>query len=148
MSNNVELLLPVFMRARAPSPVGVLRHTYSITSVTGRGVTGYWFNRVGSITDSTYTLPNSVTAIIRQTMILGEELRFLLSAGGLTVNSADQFPIRIVATRGANSVTFVRSDPLQINTFGQGTGIDYVVSEGTIAGVFGHNVNITVQLYY
>ena len=123
-------------------------HSYTITVGQRSGITGYWFNNIGNITDATYNLPNTISAIIRQSMILGEEFRFLISSGGVTVSSLDQFPTRIVCTRAGRSVVFVRADPVQIASFGQGIGMDYVVGTGAISGIFNLNTTVAIQLFY
>ena len=145
MSNR--LLIPFFTAASAAPPTRVARHSYSITVGQRSGVTGYWFNNIGSITNATYNLPNSVSAIIRQSMVLGVEFRFLVSSGGVTTSTPGQFPSRIVCTRGANSVSFVRADPVQIASFGQGIGMDFVVGAGAIAGVFNLNTTVNIQIF-
>ena len=158
--SNLRALIPFFM-ARGTAPVGTLRHSYSIdVGGPSRGIIGYWFNNLGSITNANYILPNGTSAIIRQTMVddpsaVGGsiepgEMRFLLSSGGVSTSSVDQFPIRIVCSlsRGA-SVEFVPHSPDQIASFGQGIGRDYDRSSGSlISEVFTVNSTVNVQLFY
>ena len=136
-----------FFAAVEDVPVGTLRHSYSITVGQRDSIRGYWDNNIGTITGANYNLPNGVSARIRQSMILGEEFRFLVASGGVSTSTPDQFPIRIVCTRADNEVQFVRSDPIMIAQFGQGTGMDFVVGGGAIAGVFNLNTTVNIQIF-
>lgn len=134
----------------ADPPPATAAHTYSITvGAHGSGIVGYWFNNIGSIARGTYNLPNSVSAIVRQTMTgggVGANLRFVLSSGGLTTNSIDQFPATIVTERAGTSITWTR--PSSLGTVGQGLSANYTTRQTTlITTVFQNNTTVTVQLY-
>ena len=125
-------------------------HTYTIIVGQAHGVTGYWFNNAGSITGATYQLPNGSDAIIRQTMIVAGEIRFVLNQSGLTTSDVpDQFPERIVLTRGSTSTTVGIKSPDETFTAGQGIGRDYIRESGdTLTTVLQNNSTVTVELYY
>ena len=148
---SIAALLPFFMAAdEPPAPVGALRHTYSITVGThGSGIRGYWFNNIGNISNSAYALPNGVNAIIRQTMLLTDgDFRFLVSSGGATTSSLDQFPTRIEIQRNADIASFTRKSPVEIASFGQGIGMDFELSSGNAAAILTNNTTVTCRLYY
>ena len=128
-------------------------HTYTVTSGVSGTITGYWDGNAGSIADANYNTPNGSSARIRQTMVsdaaIGvNELRFLLNQTGLGTGDVDQFPRRIVTTRGSLSATWLPSDPEQIAAFGQGIGRDYTMVSGGDSGVFANGQETQVTLYY
>ena len=94
-------------------------------------------------------MPNGNTARIRQTLIgdVGvREVRLLLNQAGLAVGDLDQFPSRIEIQQGAgNYIPFVRKDPVEIASFGQGIGQDYV-SETNLP-LFNNSL-YRVRIYY
>ncbi len=130
MSRNVDILLPVFLTPPAPPPPPtVARHEYSIVTGERSGIFGYWFNNIGNITDSSYALPNSVTAIIRQTMYINGKLRYLVSSGGVSTSSPDQFPSSIEIIFGGSKSIF--DSPEAPASYGQGIGRDYAHRSGS-----------------
>lgn len=152
MSRNADLLLPLFASQAAPPPPTPTRpdHTYTITVGThASGIIGYWYNNIGSIVGDTYNLPNSVSAIVRQTMTgggVGAVLRFVLSSGGLTVNSVDQFPATITTTSAGAMITWTR--PASIRTVGQGFSADYTPDAARlITTVFQNGQSVACALF-
>ena len=132
------------------TPSLTVRYTATVTSASGRGFLGYWHNNIGSIAQATYTLPNSVSAIIRQCMTSenGTGLIFVLSSGGLTTSSIDQFPVQVRVTSGSNSISYDR--PSSLSTVGQGIRGNYTsgASAAEEIAVFRHNNTVTVELLY
>lgn len=152
-------MVPFFAQAEDAIPTGTLRHTYTITTATGRGLKGYWFNNIGSITASAYTLPNTLTGTIRQSMIIDPnsgggsvdhgEFRFLINFPSQSVAAVDQFPIRIDCERGsAAPVICLPQTPDQIAQFGQGIGRDYGIVSGDTGDIFVNGEITTIKLYY
>ena len=142
-------LLPFFLQAPAATP----DHTYRISCGSRSGIIGYWFNNIGSVNDETYTLPNGVSATVRQTMtgspIGSNELRFLLNACGLGTGDTDQFPTRIEVENSRGSrLEFIPKSPIEISSFGQGIGQDYRIVSGGVGTLFVNNAPLTVNLYY
>ena len=125
-------------------------HRYTIVVGTAFGVTGYWFNNAGSITDATYQLPNGSDAIVRQTMIVGGEIRFVLNQSGLTpADVPEQFPERIVLSRGNTQAICVIKSPDETFTAGQGIGRDYIRQSGDpLTTVLQLSATVNVELFY
>ena len=103
-------------------------HSYSIMTGTSGGITGYWDGNAGTITDATYTLPNGRSARIRQTMQVGNMLRFLLNQSGLGTGDGDQFPTDIAVTLGGRVSHWGR--PTAASSAGQGIYRDYALLSG------------------
>ena len=136
----------------AEKPVRAFTFEYTVRSTGSRsGIVGYWDGNIGTISASTYTLPNGKTATVRQTMYGGsigaQELRFLINAAGLGVGDIDQFPDRISARDNVGTTNFVLKSPPEIGAFGQGIGMDYVRTAGP-TNPFGLNQDTFITLHY
>ena len=131
-----------------PMPVPMPHYSYSIVAGFTNPWTGYWDARDGTINGENFDLPGGVgSREIRQTHTNGSVLRWLVR-GNQGNRPQSNFPTRIVATNGANSVTVVPPDPFLTTQYGQGTGVDYVVESGSLSAVFVNDATIAVDLYY
>lgn len=138
-----------------PPPAPTPYHTFSLVcgSRSG-GFVGFWHsgnpaNQMGTMTDRVYTLPNGNSTQIRQFMVGGSitsgKVRYLF---GQTRYQADQFPTRIVAVNGSNTLVLTKPDPATIISAGQGNGLDFDVESGSIASTFNNGETINVEIYY
>ena len=127
----------------APPPTPTARHTFTITNVGGQG--GY--NRPGgqgTISDGTYSSPDGTERTIWHCRPVRGILNF--SLGGANVPVA-QFPGRIVAKSGANTVVLAQPSSVRNIAGNTATRADYTVSSGTLTDVFASGNNITVELW-
>ena len=125
----------------APTP----DHDYSITAGARDAFIGYWDNNIGTITDENFSPLGIGSREIRQSMWTGSAFRWLIRGSS---RPASNYPDRIIATSGANTVTFEQPDPPTRTNYGQGTGMDYVVQSGTATDVFVNGATINIGLHY
>lgn len=125
-----------------PAPAGP-RHTFTIRAGSQGGYNGPGNN--GAITaGGTYNTPDGTSRTVQHCRPVGGIINFALSGGGVALA---QFPGRIVATSGSNTVTLARPASVRNIQGGTITRGDYTVSAGTLGDVFASGNAITVQLF-
>ena len=127
----------------APAPSGA-RHSFTIAAGSQGGYNGPGGN--GSITSggASYSTPDGTQRTIQHCRPVRGIVNFALSGGNVPVA---QFPGRIVATAGSNTVTLSRPSSVRNISGGTITRGDYTVSAGTLGDVFADGNTITVQLF-
>ena len=92
----------------------------------------------------TYNTPDGTSRNIWHCRPVSGNLNFALSGRNVTVA---QFPARIVATSGSDTVTANRPSTTRNISGGRATRADYTVAAGTLTDVFAQGNTITVQLF-
>ena len=138
-------------------------HTFSIVggSSSNFSINGYEAaERIGSIMDASYTLPNRNSATITQffagdTIPGRNEVRFALRSTGLTTTDTDQFPRQIVVkSPDATSVRLVFAPKSEFGRVGTGNIFqDYVLNTAASSNhapgsIIVRNARLTVDLWY